>query len=77
MCLSNLVFLPPLIFLHPNFHENMHDFRPPPSFFQGRRLRPCFNGVDAPDYPHRCLEFMRGQTPLTGAKVHIVTRAAI
>ena len=20
----------------------------PPSFFQGRRLRPCFNGVDAP-----------------------------
>ena len=21
----------------------------PPSFFQGRRLRPCFNGVDAPD----------------------------
>ena len=25
----------------------MHDFRSP-SFFQGRRLRPCFNGVDAP-----------------------------
>jgi len=21
----------------------------PPSFFQGRRLRPCFNGVDAPE----------------------------
>jgi len=26
----------------------MHDFRPPPSFFQGHRLRLCFNGVDAP-----------------------------
>jgi len=47
MCLSNVVFLPPLIFLSPNFDENMHDFRSP-SFFQGRRLRPCFNGVDAP-----------------------------
>ena len=48
MCLSNLVFLRPLIFLPPpNFHENMHDFRSP-SFYQGRRLRPCFNGVDAP-----------------------------
>ena len=47
MCLNNLVFLPPLNFSPPNFHENMHDFRPP-SFFQGRRLRPCFSGVDAP-----------------------------
>ena len=48
MCLSNLVFLSPLNFSSPpNFHENMHDFRSP-SFFQGRRLRPCFNGVDAP-----------------------------
>ena len=23
----------------------------PPSFFQGRMLRPCFNGVDAPARP--------------------------
>ena len=47
--LSNLVFLnSPLNFSSPpHFHENMHDFRSP-SFFQGRRLRPCFNGVDAP-----------------------------
>jgi len=50
MCLTSLLFLPLLIFLPPpNFHANVHDFRPP-SFFQGRRLRPCFNGVDAPGH---------------------------
>ena len=29
----------------------------PPRFFQGRRLRPCFNGVDAPALA--CLHWLR------------------
>ena len=48
MCLSNLVFLnSPLNFPSPIFTKICMIFVPP-SFFQGRRLRPCFNGVDAP-----------------------------
>jgi len=43
MCLSNLAFSP-LNFSSPPIFTKIC-----PSFFQGRRLRPCFNGVDAPD----------------------------
>ena len=53
MCLRNLVFLPPLIFLPPIFTKICMIFVPP-RFFQGRRLRPCFNGVDAPAFQHSC-----------------------
>ena len=54
MCLSNLVFLPPLIFLPPNFHENMHDFRSPLVFSRTQAAsmlqwsrRPCLRRVNA------------------------------
>jgi len=49
MCLSNLVFFSPLNSLSPYLHENMHDFSFP-AVFPGRKLRPCFNGVDAPGF---------------------------